>query len=591
MNIPKTWQGKAFLFFRLLFLILLMLPHHEDGEWLWGMMGRQILVAFATVGIFATIVPLGAVQRLLRGIGGLAQRCCDYLPDTGIALAAAVLFFVLTCTLSDVLFSHLTHVTDSTAQYIQAKIFASGHLTLARHPLQTFFTIQYFSNESEQIYSSFPPGHSLLLALGMLAGAPWAINPLLGAFFIMAVFFLGKEVGGTRAVGLVCVALAFVSPFIVYMSSEYMNHATALLMETLYLLFYFRMLNYGLMRDGMFAGMALGYLGITRPQCVIILSFIFVPHALWLCYKNYQKYIPLCLSVGLGGLPFACFFLYYNYVTNGSPLLTGYEAVQTGPYASMTTWFTWWTKGTFPLGDFRRALWQSGKLGLEFFCWPISSFLLMGLLFLYRPRLPFVTLLSCLFFANFVFLMIIYPAWNQLFGSRYLYESSGVVIVLTAVALTLIPNALQHWLQRSVDKNVWVGAMVVMCVCFTVSGLLGRTGRLYAIYGSHYWEGNADYYHAIEQHVKTPAIVFIADATQFNYVATALPPQDSSPIIFARSQRGKNKQLMDYYPDRHVYSVVNKRQMPPLPDFRHDPCVVPPRVYLAGPNYYMTEIR
>ena len=93
---------------------------------------------------------------------------------------AALWVFVLTNVISWFVFDHIPHVQDTVAQLFQAKLFAAGKLYLPSPPLPQFFDLMHVINDGRW-YSQYPPGHPLLLLLGVLIHAPWIINPLLGA--------------------------------------------------------------------------------------------------------------------------------------------------------------------------------------------------------------------------------------------------------------------------------------------------------------------------------------------------------------------------------------------------------------------------
>src|SRR5689334_19629416 len=60
---------------------------------------------------------------------------------------------------------------DEAAYLLQARIFAGGHWTAPGRPLPEFFD-QFYVLVTPVLASRYPPGHSLLLALGQLVGWP-----------------------------------------------------------------------------------------------------------------------------------------------------------------------------------------------------------------------------------------------------------------------------------------------------------------------------------------------------------------------------------------------------------------------------------
>ena len=121
----------------------------------------------------------------------------------------------------------------------QGRVFASGHITLPVRFDDYFFGFVQVFNDGQRAFSVQPFGHSLLLALGTLVHSEWLVNPLLGSAQIVVLYLLGKEVYD-EATGRIAALLGVASPFLLFMSSEYMNHASSLLFLSLFLLFYFR---------------------------------------------------------------------------------------------------------------------------------------------------------------------------------------------------------------------------------------------------------------------------------------------------------------------------------------------------------------
>lgn len=517
----------------------LFIRHHEN--------------LFILVLMGAAALALPQTRRGLHHIGAVVRKTRHIPPWLFTAIIAGS-FFLLARYFSGALFSHIPHVADSQALYIQAKIIASGHFTIPAHPLQDFFNIQWFGVRDHIVYPSYPPGHALLLALGMLIHLPWIINPLIGALFVVAVYFLGREVGN-RTTGYIAMCLALASPWIVFVSSSYMSLTSALLEVTLFVLFYIRMLKNQRWQDAVLAGIAIGFLGINRPQCLIMLSLFYIPHVLWMSYSDPRKYIRLYLLVVAAALPFAIFLLYYNYITVGTPWVAGYEKIHKGLYNwPFNVLVRYWDN----LGLFWALLPRTGlhieQLNRDFFCWPVPSLILVLVLFLFAMERRYAFILAASFLSCCAAMPLMGPSFTGLFGARHLYEASGLIIVLSALALQRLPVVTQYLLPM-VKTPAMVGLLSVSCVALVVAGLHGRTRHMAWLYGNHYWEGNADYYYDVVDNVKGNALAFVESTDEFRYVARDMPPDDRARIIFARNKQKHNIRLMDYYPDRHVYYV------------------------------------
>jgi hypothetical protein len=85
---------------------------------------------------------------------------------------------------------------DETAYLVQARIFASGHFTAPGRPLPEFFE-QLHVLVTPVLAAKYPPGHSILLAIGTLLHAPWFVPLLLAGLSGALVFALCARIGGT----------------------------------------------------------------------------------------------------------------------------------------------------------------------------------------------------------------------------------------------------------------------------------------------------------------------------------------------------------------------------------------------------------
>ncbi len=127
--------------------------------------------------------------------------------------AAAVHYLVL---------DGIPHVQDSIAYLWQARVFASGHLSLPSHPLAEFFTFRFMVNDGRW-YTLFQPGWPMALALGVLGGLPGLVNPLLASLTVVGTWLLGRRTLGPM-VGTVAAWLLAVCPFFPFMHGSMMSH-------------------------------------------------------------------------------------------------------------------------------------------------------------------------------------------------------------------------------------------------------------------------------------------------------------------------------------------------------------------------------
>ena len=95
------------------------------------------------------------------------------------------------------------HVQDSVTYLFQAQTLARGRLTAPAPPLAEAEATPHFAQEFLLVrhgrwFGKYTPGYPAVLALGVLAGAPWLVNPMLAALAVAVMFPLSKELTGHR---------------------------------------------------------------------------------------------------------------------------------------------------------------------------------------------------------------------------------------------------------------------------------------------------------------------------------------------------------------------------------------------------------
>ena len=221
----------------------------------------------------------------------------------GVALHVAV----------DVL-ARLPHVQDSVTYLFQSQTLAAGHLTAPAPPLSGPDAAPHFAQEFLLVrdgrwFGKYPPGYPALLAPGVLAGAPWLVNPLLAALTVALVSALARRLGNyelrTTNNGLrgrpavvplplttdhwplitvywpLTTLLLATSPFFLVMSGSFLAHPAELFWTVLFMLAWVRALpprpraNGRHRRWAIAAGLAFGALFLTRQITAVTIGLAF----------------------------------------------------------------------------------------------------------------------------------------------------------------------------------------------------------------------------------------------------------------------------------------------------------------------------
>lgn len=196
----------------------------------------------------------------------------------------AVLFliffaFAASISVSRNVFENVPHLEDEVAYLFQAKIFARGQFTVPiEHPKSAFWQPFVIDHENGQRFSKYPPGWSMLLAMGVMLGFPAVVNAVLAALTVVMTYRLGRE-AFNRETGVTAAALVAFSPMALLLNATLMAHTAALFCATLFMWSYVRMTSSQGRHPliwGAVAGSALGFMTATRPLSAVAVALPFI---------------------------------------------------------------------------------------------------------------------------------------------------------------------------------------------------------------------------------------------------------------------------------------------------------------------------
>ena len=458
------------------------------------------------------------------------------------------------------LFDHLPHVTDSIVQIFHGKIFALGRLVAPAPPLRDLFDFNPLMIwRTDRWYSVFPPGHSLLMMLGVLINSPWIINPSLGTFSVILIYFLGVEIYDQRTGRLAALFGAF-SPFLFVMSSGFMNHASGLFYTTIFLLFFARTVKYQTLWASVFSGVSLGLLINVRPYTALAISLPFIVYSLMLLVANFRRYFLQFLLLTTTTLFFIGLLFTYNNLTNGSPTLFGYVA-QFGK--SHNPGFNPKTDGKTahtPKKGLRTTLKDLNFLNLRLVGWPIPPLFFVCLLFCsgYQNYWDYLLLLlfSSLVLAHFFYW---YDVGDSL-SPRFLYESCSALLILLARGVICLPHLLPKSLKmESVKRQLKLSTAITLLLCL-VFMVTCRISTIITYYASDHFYPHIQptLLKTIKRHRLKDAIVFV-EPYFYRSVFSANEPLLDGNVIYAQDQQ--NQKLSEWerhFPDRTFFRLSDE---------------------------------
>ncbi|MDI6698218.1 MAG: glycosyltransferase family 39 protein [Candidatus Saccharicenans sp.] len=375
--------------------------------------------------------------------------------------------------LSELLFARSPFIHDEFGYIFQSKIFLSGKLYAPSPCPREAFDFPHIINNGRW-YSQYPPGFPMLLMPFVFLGVPWLLNPLLAALSVIVIYFLALELFGKR-VALLSSLLCALSIWFLVTSATYLSHTANLFFFSLFLLFIFRSIKSPTILSGILAGASLGFAFLVRPYETAWASLPVVIYYLIKFLKAPGEYLKNIIAFTFSAGFFLFLFLTYNFLTNGHPLITGYE-VRYGPEHGIGFGKKGYTdtphtpfRGALLLGDNFKAI------NDYLFGWPLSSLFPLIFIFLHKKdkkskvseiRLFFITIASLSFGLFFYWGSVVF------LGPRQFFTVLPCLIVLCGYGLSRMEDLLPQVIRipkvgTSINKRVLLGLMLILLFSYS----------------------------------------------------------------------------------------------------------------------------
>ena len=392
----------------------------------WALWARGLgLIVLVTV-LLAVLGGAALAAALRRGLDRVAEVPVGRFL-AGLGLVAAV---EATC-MAVAGFGRMPPVIDAWVQYFQARVLLSGSWVAPPAASPAHFGVLFAPITASAWFGQYPPIHPALLALGMTAGVPWLVTPLLAAALPAAVYALAATRGDART-GRVAAALVLLSPFVIAMDASAMNHLPAALVITLGLAVLPRV-GAGRPWAGLVLGASLGLALGLRPLDAIVLAIVAAPTVLG-AMRTRSGVATVGAAIGAALVALAP-TLAYNRVTTGSVATFTYSLVQ-GTLLGLDQEVPWGT--TLTLG---RALGLTAvdahQLNVYLFEWPVPVTVLAALGCWCAPR---VTRAASGYVLMLVGLLFFYFHRDTLFGPRLFFSAVPPFLVLVAAGLVALAD-------------------------------------------------------------------------------------------------------------------------------------------------------
>jgi hypothetical protein len=434
--------------------------------WCWG------TVLVACIAAIALLLTRGAAATLL--VDGWRRLVARQPSRRFVALAALALAFValLMCL---VVFSGNPRNVDGFAQLFQARVFLAGRLWVPAPPppeLANFSTLHMIVGPVRW-FSQYPPGQSLVLALGLALGAWWLLNPLLVAVLVVGTYraarWCADETTARLAVVLLCL-----SPFVAAVAGSEMSHLPAAALGMVAAAAAASVASHP-RRGPAVAGAALGVLAAFRPLDAVAAAF---PVAVMLLLAApARRRVPALAAAVVAGALFTLPLLWYNARTTGSWHELGYTYLW-GPNHSLGFHPVPWGARLTPTRAVGLTSLDLHQLDAYLFDAPFPFLVLVTVAFLAaRRRVAVRDVVPIAGAGALLGLLFFYWHRDVFYGPRFLFTAVPWLAILAARGLVLLRRS-----GREVFPGVTTGHATMFG--FAVAMLVGlgaiTPGRLAA---------------------------------------------------------------------------------------------------------------
>jgi hypothetical protein len=457
----------------------------------------------------------------------------------------------------------LPHTPDGVVYLLQARWLTEGRLTQPVSEIQAHLDVPFTHVVGDRWVGHYPPGWPLLLASGLIAGAPWAVAPLLGGLYVILVWWLGRLLAND-IVGVVAAVLATLSPMSRVIFGSHLSHAASSLLVVLFLV----LLLVARRRPGpllaVAAGAVLGLCLGVRPSVAVAAA---LPAGLLLLDDLRRdpsgRAVGRLVAVLTGGLVGAAPTLWANLVITGNPLAFPYSLARGDMYSLEN----------LPFGlQNLDAILASAAPALHGWGWPFTRspllLLALPLAFAWVPFLLRRATRRDLLLVGLVGGVVAVHLGTQAhglhgFGPRYYFDAFAALYVLTARGFQELARALPAS-DHGPAGTVTTAAALLLLVTLCLPAALALPDRLGLYRGYNGVDGRLAA--AVEEVGLERAIVLFAtdDWRDWAMASTLMTDSRRDGLVFARSL-DDNSALWGTFPDLPVHAWRDGRLSPLSP--------------------------
>jgi hypothetical protein len=304
----------------------------------------------------------------------------------GAAVAAAVAAAVIGATI----YERHPHIPDEVVYLYHARYFAEGQLTMPLPPARGAFDLDLMTFEPDRWFSPVPPAWPAVLAIGVLFGQPWLVNPILGGLNILLAYGLVRRIYDRRT-GRYTALLMAAAAWPLFLNMSLMPHTWTMTCSL--------MAMYAMARArtgpgaafwSLMAGAASGVISLIRPLEALAVAALL---GLWgLGVRGLRAKAGVAIPFVAGAAAIGALNAPYNKLLTGSATsfpLMAYSDKYYGANANMLGFganrgLGWGGLDPFPGHGLRDVLVNANlnlfSVNIDLFGWSIGSILLAALL-------------------------------------------------------------------------------------------------------------------------------------------------------------------------------------------------------------------
>jgi hypothetical protein len=388
-------------------------------------------------------------------------------------------------------FETIPHVEDEFAYLWQAKVMAGGRLALPSPPEPESFLVPFVVDHQGIRFGKYPPGWPAALAIGVAAGAPYWVNPLLAGLAVWLTYRLGRRLAGDLG-GLLAAGLTGSSPMLLMLSGSLMPHMLSLVLTVGWMLAWFDLF---LPRSGgsvtgmarsiriVAAGGSLGLMILARPVTASAVAFPFVLHAIYLLLRFRGRYAGDLIGVAAAATAIGAILPVWQWSLTGEAWRSPYTLWW--PYDRMG-----FGEGVGPLaeGHTLRQAWINTRMSLyawqhDLFGWPFLSWVFLPLgMWSLRRRVD--AWLALLVFPALVAVHTAYWVGSWLLGPRYFVEALPALASISAAGIVWAEGWAKDGAGRRRVPRLGIAPVIILLLGVNLGLYLpARLGGLRGLFG------------------------------------------------------------------------------------------------------------